>query len=161
MAGTLSPVSWQEESMGTERAWTSAVMFRGLSWSRTDHSKEISMVTSQSRQVDLCFMALSVLWVVECPGVTWGHFPSICGHRGWKEQTQVAWRQRLGSWLVFQSPPVLFVAAFVLTNPLAILKPHEERHTRFFRRTCNIIIPKVNSPPPLSYAVACWQTFNY
>ena len=24
-----------------------------------------------------------------------------------------------------------------------------------------IIIPKVNSPPPLSYAVACWQTFNY
>lgn len=96
------------------------------------------MVTSQSRQVDLCFMALSVLWVVECPGVTWGHFPSICGHRGWKEQTQVAWRQRLGSWLVFQSPPVLFVAVFVLTNPLAILKPHEERHTRFFRRTCNI-----------------------
>lgn len=71
---------------------------------------------------------VSVLWVVECPGVTWGHFPSICGHRGWKEQTPVAWRQRLGSGLVFQSPPVLFVAAFVLTNPLAILKPHEEKH---------------------------------
>lgn len=45
------------------------------------------MVTSQSWQVDLCFMALSVLWVVECPGVAWGHFPSTCGHWGWKEQT--------------------------------------------------------------------------
>lgn len=126
--GDSEPCVLVRGEMGTEWAWTSAVMFQGLSWSRTDHSKEISMVSSRSRQADLCLMSLSVLWVVECPGVTWGHFPSICGHRGWKEQTLVAWRQRLGSGLVFQSPPVLFVAAFVLTNPLAILKPHEEKH---------------------------------
>lgn len=47
MAGTLSPVSRREERTGTVWAWASSVMFRGLSWSRTDHSKEISMVGVQ------------------------------------------------------------------------------------------------------------------
>ena len=72
------------------------------------------MVSNWSRQADMCFMSLSVLWVVECPGVAWGQFSSIRGHWGWREQTPGAWRQSLDSGLVCQNPPVLFVAASML-----------------------------------------------